>query len=82
LSTIAPGRGRHAAAERLVHVDLAIRGSLRPVASEDGLAIDFESPGGARVIHYAELALTDARGEPLAAWLEAYAGARGAGSGS
>ena len=79
LGTVAPGRAHHAAPERLVHVDLALRGSLRPVVSEDGLAIDFASPGGARVIHYAELTVTDARGEPLSAWMEGYAGARGGG---
>jgi uncharacterized repeat protein (TIGR01451 family) len=79
LGSVAPGRGRRLAAERLVHVDLALTGSLRPVVSEDGLAIDFEAPGGARVVHFAELAVTDARGKPLAAWMEGYAGTRGGG---
>jgi hypothetical protein len=79
LGTVVPGRGRRMAAERLVHVDLALTGSLRPVVSEDGLAIDFEAPGGARVVHFAGLAVTDARGKPLAAWMEGYAGTRGGG---
>ena len=79
LGTVAPGRGRSTAADDLIHVELALSGSLRPVISEDGLAIDFEAPGGARVVHYAELAVTDARGESLAAWMEGYAGVRGGG---
>jgi len=73
--TVAPGRGRQVSPERLIHVDLALTGTLRPVFAEDGLAIDFETPAGARVLRYAELAVTDARGMRLAAWMEGFAGA-------
>jgi len=71
--TVAPGRGRPVPPERLVHLDLALTGTLRPVFAEDGLAIDFETPAGARVLRYAELEVTDARGMRLAAWMEGFA---------
>jgi len=74
LGTVAPGRGRGVPAERLIHVDLALSGTLCPVIAEDGLAIDFEAPGGARVVHYAGLRVTDARGTKLPAWMEGFVG--------
>ncbi len=77
--TVSPGRARKVDPDRLVHVDLALGGSLRPLFSEDGLAIDFEAPGGGRVIRYAGLRVIDARGQTLAAWMEGYAGTGGGG---
>jgi len=74
LGTVAPGRGRGVAVEGLIHVDLALTGTLRPVIAEDGLAVDFEAPGGARVIHFAELKVTDALGAKLDAWIEGFVG--------
>ncbi len=52
---------------------LELRGSLSPVISADAQAIDFAVPGGARVLHYSELLVTDARGRQLPAWLEGFA---------
>jgi hypothetical protein len=58
---------------------LALDGSLSPVISEGGQAIDFAAPGGSRVLHYAQLHVSDARGRELPAWLEGFAeaGVRG-----
>jgi len=42
--------------------------------SEDGQAIDFVTPSGAPVLRYAQLKVTDARGEILPAWMEGFAG--------
>jgi hypothetical protein len=79
VGTVPPGRGRRVDRRRLIHVDLALGGSLRPAFSADGLAIDFEAPGGTRVIRYADLLVTDARGETLPAWMEGYVAACGGG---
>ncbi len=56
-----------------VVLDFALGGSLRPHVSADGQAIDFSAPGGAWVLRYAKLAVTDAAGRPLAARLEGLA---------
>ena len=58
---------------------LALGGSLSPVISTDGQAIDFAAPGGVKVLHYAALKVTDAGGRELPAWMEGFveAGARG-----
>ena len=53
-------------------VDLALTGTLEPMLSEDGQAIDFAVPGGQRVIHYAQLAASDARGTALRAWMQGF----------
>ena len=74
LGPVPPGRGRRGAVANLVHVDVGLSGALRPVISEDGKAIDLEAPGGARVVHYAELRVTDAGGTELPAWFEGFAG--------
>ena len=71
----APGRGRDIDPEHLIHLDLDLGGGLMPVVSTDGQAIDFTIPGGASVVHYAELAVTGADGTVLPAWMEGYAGA-------
>ena len=57
----------------LVEVELALTGTLNPRLSEDGFAIDFVAPGGERVLHYAELVVTDARGKALPARFEGFA---------
>jgi len=57
-----------------VHLDLALWGDLSPRVSEDGQAIDFVTPSGAPVLRYAQLKVTDARGEILPAWMEGFAG--------
>jgi hypothetical protein len=57
-----------------VHVDLALWGDLAPRISEDGQAIDFLTPTGAPVLHYAQLKVTDARGSTLPSWMEGFAG--------
>ncbi len=62
-----------------VHLDLALGGTLSPVVSEDGQAIDFQTPAGAKVVHYAELRVEDAGGRVLRSWMEGFseAGQRG-----
>jgi hypothetical protein len=62
-----------------VFLVLALEGSLSPVISPGGQAIDFAAPGGARVLRYAQLHVTDARGRKLPAWMEGFAeaGVRG-----
>lgn len=44
-----------------LQLDLALTGTLRPALSEDRQAVDFTTPGGARVLRYAGLAAQDAR---------------------
>jgi uncharacterized repeat protein (TIGR01451 family) len=58
---------------------LSLTGSLSPVISTDGQAIDFRVGSGAYVVHYAELMVTDASGRELPAWFEGFAeaGVRG-----
>jgi len=58
----------------LVHMDLALWGDLSPRISEDGQAIDFVTPAGAPVLHYAQLKVTDAGGSVLPSWMEGFAG--------
>jgi len=58
----------------LVHVDLALWGDLLPRVAEDGQSIDFVTPSGAPGLHYAQLKVTDARGETLPSWMEGFAG--------
>ena len=55
-----------------VWIELALGGTLRPVVSADGQAIDFTTPGGAPVIHYAHLVVSDATGRLLPAWMEGF----------
>jgi hypothetical protein len=69
-----PIHGREEERERWVHVDMALWGDLSPRISEDGQAIDFVTPSGAPVLHYAQLKVTDARGEILPAWMEGFSG--------
>src|SRR5262245_36589310 len=57
----------------LVKVDMALWGDLTPRIAEDGQAIDFVTPSGASVVHYAQLEVTDARGEKLPSWMEGFA---------
>jgi hypothetical protein len=58
---------------------LALSGSLSPVVSTDGQAVDFVTAGGAVVLHYAELKLADAGGRELPAWMEGFAAGGGRG---
>jgi hypothetical protein len=78
------GRGREAGSQAEEESEpaflvLALGGSVSPVMSADGQAIDFAAPGGARVLRYAHLKVTDARGRELSAWMEGFAeaGVRG-----
>jgi hypothetical protein len=75
LSAAATDEGMKGAA----YLALELTGSLSPVVSADGQAIDFAAPGGTRVCHYAQLKVTDASGRELAAWMEGFAeaGVRG-----
>ncbi len=76
----APGpQDRVAGSESLVRLDLALGGTLQPLVSADGQAIDFATPGGAKVVHYAELHVEDALGNVLRSWMEGFseAGLRG-----
>jgi FG-GAP repeat protein/VCBS repeat protein len=57
-----------------IHLDLALWGDLLPRVSEDGQAIDFVTPSGAPVLHYAQLRVTDARGAVLSSWMEGFVG--------
>jgi hypothetical protein len=75
----APGRGRDIDLQELVHLDLTLGGSLRPVIATDGQAIDFATGAGANVVHYAELVVTDANDHEVPAWMEDYSGAGGGG---
>ena len=58
---------------------LQLGGDLSPVISTDGQAIDFTAPGGARVLRYAKLRVTDTGGSVLPSWMEGFAenGVRG-----
>jgi len=57
-----------------VWIELALGGTLRPVVSTDGQAIDFVTPGGSQVIHYAHLEVADATGRVLPARMEGFPG--------
>jgi hypothetical protein len=83
-----PARGRrtHRAAARdagrdpgldgdgLIFLNLQLTGTLSPTISAGGQAIDFTAPGGARVVRYSELVVTDAFGRELPAWMEGFSG--------
>lgn len=60
--------------QTLIHLDLDLSGGLVPVIAADGQAVDFALPGGATVVHHAELSATGAAGTVLPAWMEGYAG--------
>ena len=62
-----------------VFIDLALTGTLDPIFSADGQAIDFKTPGGAIVLHYDHLEVTDTRGYKLPSRMEGFAapGVRG-----
>jgi hypothetical protein len=49
-----------------------LEGNLSPVVSADGQAIDFVTPEGVRPLRYAELLVTDARGQELPALMEGW----------
>jgi hypothetical protein len=55
-----------------LHVDMLLTGTLRPILSEDGQAIDFATPQGVRVLHYSQLVVTDSGGRELEAWFEGF----------
>jgi hypothetical protein len=46
-------------------LDLALTGTLRPVISKDGQAVDFYGDGNYNVLRYAQLVVTDATGQLL-----------------
>ena len=74
------GRGEEPSDSRVwIHLDLALWGDLSPRVSADGQAIDFVTPAGALVLRYAQLKVTDARGETLPAWMEGFSGENGRG---
>ncbi|HHN73943.1 MAG TPA: hypothetical protein ENK10_01815 [Acidobacteria bacterium] len=76
----APAGSRTAPAEGdPAYLVLTLGGSLSPKISPDGQAIDFVAPGGAKVLRYAHLLVTDADGRELPAWMEGFAeaGVRG-----
>ncbi|HKY31375.1 MAG TPA: FG-GAP-like repeat-containing protein [Candidatus Polarisedimenticolia bacterium] len=56
----------------VVRLDLDLSGTLSPVIAEDGQAIDFTTPRGAKVLHYGSLRVVDARGVVLPAWMEGF----------
>ncbi|MCU0479462.1 MAG: hydantoinase B/oxoprolinase family protein, partial [Chloroflexi bacterium] len=56
-----------------VAVRLALGGTLDPRLSEDRQAIDFVSPDGRVVLHYAQFQVVDALGHELPAWMEGWA---------
>ena len=57
-----------------VHLDLALGGTLNPAIAVGGQAIDFVTPEGAKVLHYAALTVRDASGRELKAWMEGFSG--------
>ena len=63
------GDGR---ARGLLHLDLALTGELSAVVSEDSQAIDFVTGDGTRVLRYAALKVTDARGHEVPSRMEAF----------
>jgi hypothetical protein len=60
--------------EQLAFVELALTGTLDPVFSTDGRAIDFRTGRGVNVVHFAKLEVTDASGHELPSWMEGFAG--------
>ncbi|HZM71465.1 MAG TPA: integrin alpha, partial [Candidatus Cryosericum sp.] len=69
----APRRGPRDRSDSLLHLDLALTGTLMPLLAEDGQSIDFAIPGGSRVVRFAHLAVRDATGRALPAWMEGVA---------
>ncbi len=65
-----PGGGRESSPLRL---DLALSGTLRPILSGDGQALDFADPSGRRVLRFAQLVVRDATGTELRARFEGFA---------
>ena len=59
--------------DRLVF-DLTLTGGLRPVFTDDGLAVDLFSNGNVSVLRYAKLVVTDATGSVLPARLDPISG--------
>jgi len=53
-----------------IHLLLALSGTLSPAIAADGQAFHFGAPGGARVLRYSGLVVTDARGHDLPSWME------------
>lgn len=54
----------------LLHFTLAVRGGLRPRISRDGRDVTFVNSSGAAVVNYTGLAVIDADGSTVPAWLE------------
>jgi uncharacterized repeat protein (TIGR01451 family) len=79
ISTPPDGDSGHPQVAALLHIDLALMGTLNPIISTDGQSIDFVTGEGVRVLRYAELWVTDATGHELAAWMEGFvvSGVRG-----
>ena len=75
----APPPPAEGADEPDVTIDLALTGGLDPAFAADGQAIDFKAPGGAIVLRYGSLLVTDATGATLPATMEGFAepGVRG-----
>ena len=69
-----PGGDEPSDSQDWIHLDLVLWGDLSPRVSGDGQAIDFVTPAGALVLRYAQLKVTDARGEILPAWMAGFAG--------
>jgi len=69
----APRRGGRERSESLLHLDLALTGTLMPLVAEDGQSIDFAIAGGSRVVRYAQLVVKDATDRALPAWMEGVA---------
>jgi len=55
-----------------LYVFLELAGTLSPVISMDGQAIDFVTPAGVKVVHFAKLSVRDSRGVELEAWMEGF----------
>ena len=65
----APPSGSAGQGSALV-LQLSLSGNLTPALAEQGQAIDFTTPGGVRVLRYADLQVNDAEGELLEASLD------------
>jgi hypothetical protein len=70
-----PGSGRGLAPRDLLHIDLALTGTLQPEIAADGQSTDFITPAGARALRYSKLRVTDANDRPLPSWMEGFSGA-------
>ena len=56
--------------EANLHLNMTVRGDLRPTVESDGRSVRFMDAQGALVLTYAELHVVDADGHPLPAWFE------------